>query len=332
MLRQFALVVVSLCVVLVITKKAHGEERILKNDQTLDILCLAYSPDGGLLASGGVDTLVHLWNAKTGELVRTLKGHPSLVYCLAFSPDGKVLASGSYAARRTDNSLILWDVKTGRMLHGIPAASSFDVYAVGFSPDGKTVASGGDDYLINVWDVQSGKGKMIRRHGQVSSLHFLPTGKSFVVGGRSTEVFLLDADNGSVIRRFRGHTQSVRHVDLSPDGKTLATASTDGMMKIWDLATGDLLRSIEGAGTDVKFSPDGNLLVTLHHDKPESPGTIRLFELKSGKLVYELQGHTHMIQAVAFSPDGKSLASASYDHTIRFWDLPSLSTLDLGAP
>lgn len=326
MLRQFALIVASLCMVLVVTKQAHGEERILKNDQTLEIWCLAYSPDGGLLASGGYDNLVHLWNAKTGELVKTLKGHPSPVYCLAFSPDGKVLASGSYAARSTDNSLILWDVNTGGMLHGIPAASSFDVYAVGFSPDGKTVASGGDDYLINVWDVRSGKGKMIRRHGQVSSLHFLPTGKSFVVGGRSADVFLLSAADGSIIRRFTGHTQSVRHVDLSPDGKTLATTSTDGVMKMWNISTGKLLQSIENAGTGVKFSPDGHLLVTLHHDQPESPGTIRLFETKSGKLVSELRGHTHMIQAVAFSPDGKRLASASSDHTIRFWDLPSSSS------
>jgi WD40 repeat protein len=149
----------------IVLPAADGQQKVVQHGHTDGIMSLAFSPNGKLIATGGYDRVIHLWDSNTGKRVRTLAGHPGIVTCVAFSPDSKTLASGSYAARLSDFSLILWDVKTGEILHGIPAASSFDVYAVCFTRDGRTVVTGGDDWLINFWDVRSGKGRMVRRHG-----------------------------------------------------------------------------------------------------------------------------------------------------------------------
>jgi WD40 repeat protein len=159
-------------------------------------------------------------------------------------------------------------------------------------------------------------------HGRVTSLIFLPDGKPFVVGGRSKTVSLVNSDSGEIVRTFSGHAASVWRLDLSPDGKILASADGEGTVKLWELTTGKLQRSIKDAGTGVKLSPDGRFLATRHGD-PEmmSPATIRLWNVKTGRQLTELRGHKDWIGGIAFSPDGKRLASGGFGSSIRIWDI-----------
>lgn len=310
---------VSMLAASVVPPATNGQQKVFSHGHEDGVNSLAFSPDGKLLATGGCDRLIHLWEWNSGKRLRTLTGHPGPVTCIAFSPDGKTLASGSYAARRSDFSLILWDVKTGEKLHGIPAASSFDIYAVCFSPDGSAVVSGGDDFQINSWNVRSGKGRLVRRHGRVTSLIASSDGKQLIVGGRSKIVSLIDADSGKIVRTFTGHTHPVWYLDLSSDGKTLVSADEYGTVKFWSLKSGGLLQSIDDVGIGAKLSKDDRFLAAIHADsEAESPGTVRIFDRMTREQLTELRGHDRWIEEISFSPNGKHLASGDYS-SIRIW-------------
>ena len=155
--------------------------------------------------------------------------------------------------------------------------------------------------------------------GWVAEIAFSPDGRLLAVASPNGVYLYAAADLREV--RFLPTDSTVLSVAFSPDGRLLASGSLDNTIRLWDAASGALLRTLEGHTStvhSVAFSPDGRALASASRD-----GTIRLWDAASGALLRTLEGHTWSVNSVAFSPDGQALASGSLDNTIRLWDAAS---------
>ncbi|KAG2010566.1 vegetative incompatibility protein HET-E-1 [Coprinopsis cinerea AmutBmut pab1-1] len=282
--------------------------------------CVAFSPDGTLLASGSDDGSICLWNPQTGEaLGEPLQGHIHFVTSVAFSPDGTLLASGS-----RDKTIRLWNPQTGEALGEPLQGHSHFVTSVAFSPDGTLLASGSYDQTIRLWNPQTGEalGEPLQGHSHfVTSVAFSPDGTLLASGSNDKTIRLWNPQTGEALGEpLQGHSDIVTSVAFSPDGTLLASGSYDRTIRLWNPQTGEALgEPLQGHihwVTSVAFSPDGTLLASGSWDQ-----TIRLWNPQTGEALGEpLQGHSEPVTSVAFSPDGTLLASGSDHGSIRLWN------------
>jgi WD40 repeat protein len=271
------------------------QERTTLTGHTGDVRSVCFSPDGKTLASAGSDRTIKLWEAGAGQERLTLEGHADPVWFVAFSPDGKTVAGASHGdpGKRLPGEIKLWDAGTGEVLASLKAHTSW-ITALAFSPDGKTLAAAGGDLLPN----------------------------------RPGEVRLWDVRSGQERANLLGHTGMVSSVCFSPDGETLASAGRDGTVRLWDVPTGLERTSLTGHTSLLHravFSPDGRTLASAGARAAERwydqrRGEIKLWDVGTGRELAALQGHTHVVTSVVFSPDGQTVASASADRTIKLWD------------
>ena len=281
------------------------------------IISVAFSPDGKTIVSGSDDQTIRLWNAQTGEQIRSLQGHSKVVTSVAFSHDGKFIVSGS-----EDMTIRLWNVQTGEQIRSLQGHSDTDyVRSLAFSPDGRTVVSGSDDNTVRLWSTQTGEQtRLLQGHSAgVTGVAFSPDGKTIVSGSGDETIRLWNAQTGAPIRSLVGHSSSVRGVAFSPDGKTIVSGSDDQTIRLWNAQTGEQIRSLVGHSgwiTSVAFSPDGKTVVSGSYDQ-----TIRLWNAQTGEQIRSLVWDLCLVQSVAFSPDGKTIVSGSDDGAIRLWDL-----------
>ena len=296
-----------------------GEELVLLTGHTGGVISVGFSPDGKTIATGSWDDTVRLWDANTGNTIRTLTGHDD-VYSVAFSPDGETLASGG------GDTIRLWDVATGDPIRTLTGHTWSSVRSVAFSPDGQTLASGGgwDDNTVRLWDVDTGDAiRTLTGHTDyVESVAFSPDGNTIATGSDDNTVRLWDANTGDAIRTLTEHTGSVRSVAFSPDGKTIATGSDDNTVRLWDAATSDAIRTLTehtGSVRSVAFSPDGKTIAT-GDGFWDRIGAVRLWDVATGNIKRTLEGHTSYVNSVGFSPDGKTIATGGWGKTVRLWD------------
>jgi len=293
----------------------YRPELVIQTGHTSLVNTVAFSPDGKILASGGGDNAIRLWDVRAGRQIKSLVGHTGYLLSVVFSPDGKTLASGSF-----DKSVRLWNVETGEQLKSLEGHDGF-VFSVAFSPDGKILASGSYDNTVKLWDAATGRQlKTLAGHaGFVFSVAFSPDGKTLASGSIDKTIRLWDTATG-VYRTLEGHANEISAVVFAPDGKTLASSSFDKSVRLWDVKTGQQVRSLEGHTSlvySIAFSPDGKTLASA-----DGVNVIKLWETGTGREVKSIEGRTaSYIKTVAFSPDGRTLASGSGDNAIKLWSV-----------
>jgi WD40 repeat protein len=308
---------------------AERPELVAQTGHTNAINCLAFSPDGKLLATGSHDQTIILWDIRTGIEIRSLFGHTGVVTTLAFLPSGNTLVSGSL-----DGTIRFWDIRTGTATRVLPQGGSVNTLAV--SPDGNAIAVGSWDHLIVTWDTRTGDHiRTFRGHSlAVNTVSFSSTGRFLASGGDDNTIRVWSVQTASEVRKIalpmsggsnnvvilntgkpvppgnpegvgRIVTDAVNWVAFSPDDKMLASVSMsvrnldvngiDFSVKLWDVQSGNEVRTLEafsGGGPASKFNVE-------NYDRNALTGS------------------------VAFSPDGKTIMARGVDYSVKLWDAAS---------
>lgn len=283
---------------------------------------LSFSPDGTLIAFGCVDKLV-LWNAATGENVRSWRTHTGSVMSISFSSDGKHLVTGS-----ADSTLKLWNVATGDELQTFTGHNGA-VYSVAFSPGDKRIISGGEDKTIRLWDSKNGTEIcVLNGHtGAVSSVAMSPAGHRVISGGNDRTIRVWEADSGEEALTLLGHLDSVAYVACGPSGKRILSLG-GGEIKTWDLNLSPLpvsfntqnnaapINALGGLGISFAVNSDGTQMVLGQLGRVgllgKASGTLRSFDLTSGSETHTFGEHRSAVLAVAFSSDGSRVLSGGF--------------------
>jgi WD40 repeat protein len=287
----------------------------------------ALTPDGRTLVTASNHGAL-LWEAATGKQLRRIGGEDpkTWYYTFALSPDGRTVALGG-------REVHLYEVTTGKALGSLKVAHQPG--ALAFSPDGQVLAVGDTWRDLELWDVTARK-RLHTAHGHkawIESVAYSPDNKLIATGSRDQTARVWDAATGELRATLgpfpgamsQGEGDRIKAVAFSPDGKVLAAAGEDGFIRLWDaqaLATGKVreLRPPTGlrrAPTFVALSPDGRT-VLAGGGYPER--VVILWDADTGKELRRLEGHKDWVTTAVFAPDGKQIATASRDGTIRFWD------------
>jgi len=298
-------------------RRADSPLYTLRSHNSGNVVSLAFSPDGKVLASGTVGasdsddngtswegTEVQLWDTQTATLLHTLKGRSGELKCIAFSPNGRVVAGGSNGTApvdtdsenngRADESLFsirLWDVRSGALLRVIPGTRA-EIHTLNFLPNRCLVTL----HSLNN-NVALGK---TREPGQIQPIRHIKD------------------------------TDSINALALSPDGNTIACSTWERkevpIIHLWNAQTGRLLYTLRGHTDMVPnmvFSPDGRMLASGVAAQAPNPSEIKLWDVNSGKLITTLNGNRAQVTCLAFAPDDKTLVNGSSDDTIKLWDVPT---------
>lgn len=307
-------------------------KRTLNSHQS-DIWTVKFSPKGNWLASGSVDSTVHIWDIESGNIILTIKQPNGITY-LDFSPDGNHLATASYDAK-----VRIWKLPEG-VLEKELIAHAGTVWSLDFSPDGKKIASCGDDTTVKIWNVESGQ-IMLTLQGHtrnVWDVKFSPYGASLASGSFDKTLRVWNVSDGKLLRVLTNHTDAIVALAFSHDGQKLVSTSDDETIKLWATNDWELIYSLHVPEHNqaADFSPDDKLLLTGGRDKTtlgeflqnifgdseyNKGVSMRLWDAESGELLQTFAKHGNDVNDVSVSPDGKWIASASSDRTIGLWRL-----------
>lgn len=317
------------------------------------VTTVAISPSSQVLASGSTDHRIMLWNVQSGTRLHTFdgrslwskSGHADRITDLAFTPDGSVLISGS-----DDGTIKLWDLSNRTMLSTLSSAE-WIISAIALSPDGNLLVSGGANGAIELWDLERGEfiEQLWRHRDRISSLAISPNGHHLLSSSYDGTICLWDLRTAELLNIFRGHRDRVGAIAVSSDWRVMVSGSWDGELTFWDLDYAEPIHtmlahqgsirclaasptgSLTGSPTGLIFASGGddaqvNLWSVGDDDQSylddesfdDDPIERSHWPLEQIDCLCVLK-HGWSINGLSFSPDGRVLASASADESIKVW-------------
>jgi WD40 repeat protein len=283
---------------------------------------LVFARDGSFVASGSKNGGVRTWSVPAGQPLATHEAGSGAILSLALTPDDKLLAAGT-----SSGEIRLFATPTGSAQATIKAHGNDGVTALAVSPDGKTLAScsgSGSQPVIKLWSLPDGalKGTLSGHKGRLSSLAFTPDGSTLVSGSYDDTARTWSVADAKPARTLTGHNGDVNTLAVLPDGRMIATGSDDHTVKLWSLPDGVLVKTLEGHHQPVvalAVSADSRLLASASQDN-----SIRLRSLPDGQMLVIFRlGTGAGVRALAFSPDGNSLAAPLGGGSVTVWDAAS---------
>jgi WD40 repeat protein len=317
---------------------------------------LASHPNGHLVAIGGGDSVIRLWDLGKSQLKNVLAGHSALVSDLAWSPDGTLLASGAY-----DDRVLIWDTQTGIILRVITCGTG-GLDSVSWSSDGKLLATGGyGTNTLKIWNPLNGD--LVKHLGghrmTISSTAWSRDGKWLASASNDKTIRLWNTTTWKLDKVLTGHAVRVRCIDWSADSRHLVSADNASKIRVWNIDSGQTTLTLSGRRpiADISWSPDGkkiagssydatmriwNLQGTLErtitcHDASvmrvnwlgdgsrlvsvDREGDLCLSDATTGTLLKKIPSHHAIPHDLAWSPNGRKLAIACEDSHVRVWNI-----------
>lgn len=342
---------------------------VYEQDDLTDVRCVAFSPDGSLLACSTFGGHVLIWQTQGWNLISRRWASTGRVGSLEFSPDGQCLLVSTISGATQ-----VWDVRSGHIRRSIPTHYPSTLHAT-FNAEGNLIATCGSDSHLKIWSTATPNQPRMYRvtDSYIRDVAVIP-GTDWIACGvsRNTSTIgagdgdyairIVDRASGKVARLLKGHTSWTNCLDHSPNDRTLVSASLDGEIRLWDLETGQTLKTInahEGLVTGVAFVSENHVISSgsdaqiqlwdiregqlvrqiASGDSPyaclasarsvgwvaagDESGTIHVWNWRQPELHYRCEGLQSVAKCLAFNDDGSQLAAGGQAHEICLWELPS---------
>ena len=291
----------------------HRERLSIDADRGV-VWTLAWSPDGKLLATGGEEGLVKIWNADDGAAVSSHAGHEASIRSIAWSSDGRRIASSSQ-----DSSLRLWEAGSDDCR--ILARKEKGFFNLAWEPAGSRLAGGGTDARVRLWDAEHPEQlTLLRAERVVNGVCWSPDGGRLFACGNQGLVAAWETGTGAQLWSKEVANTQLLTIACSPDGRRLTTGGHENAVHFRDPDTGARISSLfdnQNVVTSIAWAPTGEFLASATLDD----GRIAIRDPSAdGRVIRRLRGHLASVHGIAWRPDGGRLASASADGTVKIWD------------